>query len=169
MNIRPSNEDDWEILKTIRLASLLDTPSAFGVSYAALVDNDEAQWRQRASARTQPEFFFAIREGEAVGLIGGGVDSSGQYNLIAMWVHPDYRGSEAAGRLVDAVKARAIAAGHVRVILSVSPDNLRAASFYRRQGFAYLPEWEALASHPEISVQKMEWLATSREQGIRAV
>jgi ribosomal protein S18 acetylase RimI-like enzyme len=66
---------------------------------------------------------------------------------------------DVAARLVDAMKASAVSQGHARVVLDVSPDNGRAAAFYRRQGFAFLPEWEALASHPDISVQKMEWRA----------
>jgi ribosomal protein S18 acetylase RimI-like enzyme len=43
--------------------------------------------------------------------------------------------------------------------LDVSPDNERAAAFYRKHGFSFLPEWEALESHPDIEVQKMEWRA----------
>jgi ribosomal protein S18 acetylase RimI-like enzyme len=53
-----------------------------------------------------------------------------------------------------------VAQGHRRVVLDVSPDNARAAAFYRKLGFSFLPEWEPLASYPEITVQKMEWLAT---------
>jgi hypothetical protein len=28
--VRPTKEEDWEILKTVRLAALQDTPTAFG-------------------------------------------------------------------------------------------------------------------------------------------
>lgn len=164
MTICPTIEENWETLKSIRLASLLDAPTAFGVSYEAVSVYSEEQWRERASARTQAQFLLAFRDGEAVGLIGDAVDSSGQYNLIAMWVQPDCRGLGVAGRLVDAVKARASARGHSRVILSVAPDNLRAVNFYRKQGFAFLPEWETLASHPAIKVQKMEWQASGPER-----
>ena len=52
-------------------------------------------------------------------------------------------------------------AGQSRLVLDVSPDNARAAAFYKKQGFVFLPEWEPLESHPHIQVQKMEWLATS--------
>jgi ribosomal protein S18 acetylase RimI-like enzyme len=89
---------------------------------------------------------------------GGGIDQAGRYNLIAMWVAPAQRGSDAARRLVDAVKDHARELAHARVVLDVDPDNLRAARFYRREGFVFLDEWEPLASHPAISVQRMEWL-----------
>jgi RimJ/RimL family protein N-acetyltransferase len=45
-------------------------------------------------------------------------------------------------------------------VLDVSPDNARAAAFYKKQGFVFLPEWEALESHPHIQVQKMEWVSS---------
>jgi predicted dehydrogenase len=53
--------------------------------------------------------------------------------------------------------SRAASQGHARLVLSVSPDNGRAADFYRKQGFSFLPEWEALASHPDLNAQKMEF------------
>jgi ribosomal protein S18 acetylase RimI-like enzyme len=161
ITIRPAEEADWGALKAIRLASLRDAPTAFGLTYESAAAYSDEQWTERAAARTRAGYLLAVRNDEAVGLVGDYVNEAGQYNLIAMWVRPDFRSSGIAGRLVDAVKARAIAKGHVRVVLDVSPDNLRAANFYRKQGFAFIPEWEPLASHPDIKVQKMEWLATA--------
>jgi ribosomal protein S18 acetylase RimI-like enzyme len=157
--IRPTTEEDWLALKTIRLAALRDAPTAFGVDYATAAANSDAQWRQRAAGRGPARFLLAMKEGEAIGLIGGVVEQDSHTDLIAMWVRPDCRGFGVADRLVDAVKTLAMESGHERVVLDVSPDNLRAANFYRKQGFVFLPEWEALASHPGIMVQKMEWRA----------
>jgi ribosomal protein S18 acetylase RimI-like enzyme len=159
VTVRATAEEDWKILKTIRLAALLDSPAAFGLSHATAAAYSEQQWRERASHETQPEFLMAIHQGQAVGLVGDAVSPTQEYNLIAMWVQPKYRGNGIAGRLVDAIKTRAIERGHQRVVLSVSPDNARAASLYRRHGFVFLPECEALASHPGVNVQKMEWRA----------
>jgi ribosomal protein S18 acetylase RimI-like enzyme len=78
-----------------------------------------------------------------------------------MWVKPECRGSAAAATLVESVKAHAVAQGYARVVLDVAPENERAVSFYRKQGFSFLPVWEALESHPHIQVQKMEWLASA--------
>lgn len=159
MTIRAVTEDDWEILKAIRLAALLDSPTAFGLSYATAAAYTETQWRDRASNRTQPEFLLALAGTLPVGLVGDVVSPTLEYNLIAMWVHQEYRGTGIANRLVDEVKARAIARGHTSVVLSVSQDNTRAAAFYRAQGFVFLPEWETLTSHPHIKAQRMEWRA----------
>jgi ribosomal protein S18 acetylase RimI-like enzyme len=157
MEIRTTSADDWEILKEIRLAALRDAPTAFGVSHATAAGYSDAQWRERA-AGPHPLFLLAFRDGMAAGMIGGGVSAAtGEYNLIAMWVRPQHRGTDTATRLVQAIKARAAAQGHERIVLDVAPGNARASAFYRKQGFVFLPEWEPLASHPEIQVQKMAW------------
>jgi len=159
MIIRSTTEADWETLKEVRLASLLDVPTAFGLTHATAAGYSDSQWRDRASGRTVAEYLLAFVDGEAAGMIGGYVSPALEFNLIGMWVKPAYRGTALATRLVDSIKARAAAQGHDRVVLDVSPDNARAAAFYRKQGFSFLPEWEALASHPEITLQKMEWRA----------
>lgn len=157
VTIRPATEEDWAALKSIRLDALRDSPAAFGLSYAIASAYSEQQWRDRASSKTPPEFLLAIRQGQAVGLIGDSVGASNEYHLIAMWVRPECRGAGIADRLVGAIKARAVARGYRRVVLSVAPDNVSAVALYQRQGFRFLPEWEPLASQPGVSVQKMEW------------
>jgi RimJ/RimL family protein N-acetyltransferase len=159
MIIRPTTEHDWAALKAVRLAALLDAPTAFGVSHQTAAAYSEAQWRERAAGAAGPGFWLAHKDDAPVGMIGGGVDRHGHYNLIGMWVVAPHRGSGAAQALVDAVKTRALALGHRRIVLDVAPQNERAARFYLRQGFVFIDEWEPLASHPEIQVQKMEWLA----------
>jgi ribosomal protein S18 acetylase RimI-like enzyme len=159
--IRPTTEEDWEILKTIRLTALLDSPAAFGLSYAVAATYSDQQWRERASSQTQPQFLVAIDQEQPVGLIGDAISPSGEYNLIAMWIHPNHRGMGIASRLVKAIQARAIERGHRRVVLSVSPENVSAVNLYRRQGFVFLPEWEPLASQPGVDVQRMEWKGSS--------
>lgn len=161
MIIRPTTEADWETLKEIRLASLLDAPTAFGVSYADAAADSDSQWCDRAAGGGRAQFLLAFMHGVTVGMIGAVVSRTLEFNLIAMWVKPECRGMDVAAGLVEGIKTRALAQGHARVVLDVSPDNERAAAFYRKQGFSFLPEWEALASHPDITVQKMEWRAST--------
>lgn len=165
--IRSTTEADWKALKAIRLASLLDAPTAFGVSHASAAAETDAAWRERAAGRGRATFILAFRHGhdEAAGMVAyipaplqdTEQDIERECGLIAMWVAPALRGTGTAAALVDAVKTRACSEGHDRVVLDVAPENLRAAAFYRKQGFVFLPEWEALASHPHIRVQKMAW------------
>jgi len=158
MDIRPTETKDWMLLKQIRLAALLDTPTAFGVSYQTAAQYTDEQWKERASS-TGTEFWLAFDADTPVAMIGAAVSSANRYNLIGMWVEPAARGSGAAARLVEAVKARAVGKGFDRVFLDVSPKNARASNFYLKQGFVFLDEWEALESHPHIEVQTMLWVA----------
>lgn len=94
-------------------------------------------------------------------MIGAGVSNASRYNLIGMWVEPAARDSGVATQLVEAVKSRAVEQRHHRVFLDVSPDNTRASTFYLKQGFSFIDEWESLESHPHIMVQTMLWTIDS--------
>lgn len=159
MIIRPTTQDDWLALKAIRLAALRDAPTAFGVTHASAAGDSDARWRQRAAPGDGATFLLALADDVAVGLVGHHAAGDGDaWNVIAMWVAPAWRGKGVAEGLVAAVKTRALAQGQARLVLDVAPSNGRAVAFYHRQGFVFLPEWEALASHPHISVQKMVWV-----------
>ena len=159
--IRATALADWRDLKAARLAALLDAPTAFGASHASAAAFTDEDWQQRAVSTPQRTFLLAYADGQAVGLAAHVVSLNGEAILQAMWVKREYRGMELAAGLVDAVKQLCVAGGHTRLLLDVSPDNARAAAFYQKQGFVFLPQWAALDSHPHIQVQKMEWLATS--------
>jgi ribosomal protein S18 acetylase RimI-like enzyme len=73
----------------------------------------------------------------ARGIIAGGHDASDTavIHLMAMWVHPEMRGSGAADALVAEVVAWARAEGANAVQLEVIESNHRARRFYERNGF----------------------------------
>ncbi|KPN92942.1 GCN5 family acetyltransferase [Pseudomonas nunensis] len=145
-------------MKQIRLAALLDTPTAFGVSYQTAAHYTDEQWKERASSGSGTQFWLTFEDNKPLGMIGAAVSQTNRYNLIGMWVEPTARGSSVANQLVEAVKSSAMVKGYDRVFLDVSPDNARAANFYLRQGFTFMDEWEPLESHPHISVQTMFWV-----------
>ena len=160
MKIRATEERDWMILKKIRLESLLDTPTAFGVSYQTATTNSDEQWQNRASPKALPKFWLAFKDDNEVGIIGSGIDQADRYNLIAMWVKPGARGLGIAKHLVDAVKSDAISKKFKKVFLDVSPENLKAVQFYKKNGFVFIDEKQPLDSHPSIMIQSMEWQST---------
>lgn len=121
MNIRLTETKDWRLLKQIRLAALLDAPTAFGVSYQTAANYTDDQWKERASS-TGTQFWLALKDDQPVGMIGAGVSQANRFNLIGMWVEPAARGSGVVARLVEAVKTRSMEKGHDRVYLDVSPD-----------------------------------------------
>ncbi|MFJ2479048.1 GNAT family N-acetyltransferase [Pseudomonas sp. NPDC087598] len=163
MIVRETHGEDWASLKSVRLEALLDAPTAFGVSYETAASYTDERWKELASAQSDPRFWMALDGNDPVGMIGAGVDKTGRFNLIGMWIRAPYRGSGVARRLVESVKAHALDRGHNRVVLDVSPDNKRAAQFYLSQGFAFIDEFEPLASHPHISVQTMVWQANPQQ------
>lgn len=154
LTIRRTTEEDWPSLKATRLAALRDAPDAFGLTYAAAAAWTEADWRERAAC-LRADYVLAFDGTQAVGMAGGHAGADGEYELIGMWVHSTYRGTPAAARLVDTVKRCAGAAGHQRIVLAVAPANIRAAAFYQRQGFTWLPERYPLDSNPDVELQKM--------------
>lgn len=156
MEIRLTTKHDWHRLKQVRLTALLDSPTAFGVSYQTAAGYTDEQWQQRASS-TGTAFWLATVGNETLGMVGATVSDAGRFNLIGMWLAPGARGSGAGERLVEAVKARAQEQGHERVYLDVSPENGRAVRFYLKHGFVFLDEWELLESHPHIRVRGMAW------------
>ena len=157
MDIRSTVTEDWKLLRQVRLAALLDTPTAFGVSYQTAAAYTDEQWQVRASS-TGTAFWLAFEQDRPVGMIGAAVSDTQRFNLIGMWVEPAARGSGVAIQLVETVKAHATSQGFDRVFLDVSPDNARASNFYLKQGFTFMDEWEPLESHPHITVQTMLWI-----------
>ena len=106
--VRRVTEDDWRLLRAVRLEMLADTPLA----YLETVDD--------AEARSEGEWRFRAGRG-----------SAGPVNLA-----PSHRGSGVARQMLDAVGAWARGeAGLDRLHLYVHEHNPRAAAFYRRYGF----------------------------------
>jgi ribosomal protein S18 acetylase RimI-like enzyme len=131
--IRRLREDDWVALRAARLAALAEAPYAFGSTVAREQQFTEQTWRDRTKTGA---IFAAWSDAEIVGLATARLDpEEGGWALFGMWVHPDWRASGAAGRLVDAACEAARAAGADEISLWVTEVNARARSFYARAGF----------------------------------
>lgn len=133
-SIRRLREDDWELMRAVRLAMLLDAPSAYGSTFARERTFTEATWRERAG----PPVFHAVRDD---GLPLGSAtlfrdDPAADPEIVAMWVAGHARGHGIADALVGACLERAAAEGAGRVGLHVMGANAPAVALYRRLGFA---------------------------------
>jgi GNAT superfamily N-acetyltransferase len=137
--VRALLPDDWETLRSIRLAALLDAPYAFASSYESALARTEREWRAWPAGGVA---FGAYVAGEPVGMVAGTPvpDDPETAHLIAMWVAPAVRGTGVAESLIDAVVTWAARQGCRSVLLEVATGNDRAAGAYLRNGFTYSNE-----------------------------
>lgn len=139
-------EDDWRLLRSVRLAALAEAPDAFGSSHAEEASFVEGDWREWIRDWAT---FLAVRGDQAVGLAAGlATDDPGERRLIAMWVDPEHRCHAVAASLVDAVRRWARDDGAARLSLWVTRTNEPATRLYRRLGFTAMGRSKPLASNP---------------------
>ena len=136
--------DDWQRIKTLRLAALADTPIAFVERYEDAAQAPDAEWQfraERAARATNLQVLAATDDGEWVGMMSAFIPEDAepdQAKLVGVWVHPDHRGQSAgvAELLLDAVINWARDEVAVdRLDLQVTETNRRAIAFYLRNGF----------------------------------
>ena len=134
LRVRPGREGDAEALRVIRLEALVDSPDAFGDTYAECVQWSAEMWSQKAK---EWNFYLAESDGRVVGMArceshDGRPDSRW---LFAMYVSRAARGGETARLLVDEVSAWARSEGVDSLHLYVSTAMQRARAFYTKVGF----------------------------------
>ena len=133
-SVRRAVLGDEPILREVRLQALSDAPDAFGSTYereAARTMEDWQGWMSPGVA------FILFEPAGARGMIAGLRDETDPavVHLMAMWVHPEIRGSSGASQLVEAVLSWARSEGAKVVRLKVIQGNDRARGFYDRVGF----------------------------------
>jgi GNAT superfamily N-acetyltransferase len=134
VSVRRAVIGDEPILRELRLQALSDAPDAFGSTYQRELARTTADWQRWLS----PGVTFILEEPHgASGIVAGGRDASDPaiVHLMAMWVHPTRRGTDAGDRLVDAVLSWALTEGARVVRLNCIRSNARARRFYERNGF----------------------------------
>ena len=99
MSVRRAVIGDEPILRELRLQALSDAPDAFGSTYERELARTTSDWQRWLS----PGVTFILEEPRgASGIVAGGRDGSDPaiVHLMAMWVHPTRRGTDAGDRLV---------------------------------------------------------------------
>jgi ribosomal protein S18 acetylase RimI-like enzyme len=145
--------DEGPALKEVRLAALLESPSAFGSSHAAEVDQPDDHWASRASLGASAErsvTYFAIVNQSIVGIVSGyrpdPIGSS--IELVSMWVSPSQRRAGIAAKLVQSVLGWARETDATTVDLWVTRGNDAAVRLYEAAGFRETGEHQPLPSDP---------------------
>jgi GNAT superfamily N-acetyltransferase len=134
IEIARMGEDDWQILRKLRLHSLAEAPYAFWATYADEIVYTEAQWRQFLRAAT---WYVARRDGRVVGLAAGlpRQETPDEPELIGMWVRRDQRGRGIGALLAEELIAWARDRGATTMTLWVTEGNEPARRLYQRVGF----------------------------------
>ncbi|MFD0276459.1 GNAT family N-acetyltransferase [Kitasatospora sp. NPDC127111] len=152
---------DWERMREVRLAQLLDTPMAFMETYETALGHDEDEWRsrvERVSAAGSVGFAAVAADGRWVGTMISLTPEPEEALLVGVWVEPAYRGRGlgVTDGLLDAVLGWAREeAGARRLVLRVHEDNPRATAFYRRRGFAFTGRSEPYELDPSSLLVEM--------------
>jgi len=148
----------WQVHRSVRLAMLLDTPLAFGSTFAREVALTGEQWRARMRDSTS----WLASQGDlplgSVTLYRFPEQAADEAHLVAMWVAAHARGRGVADALVLALLDHCREAGLRRVTLDVAVDNARATSFYRRMGFVPTGRTGVLPHSPEVAELELERL-----------
>lgn len=132
MIVRQVGEQDWQTVRTARLAALAGSqPGTFATLLEEAQDWDEQHWRAWAAKRTM---FVAESDSGVIGCVGG-ISEDRIPVMVSMYVDRAARGTGASDRLIEAVTAWARAGGHSELRLWVMEGNTPAEKLYRRMGF----------------------------------
>jgi ribosomal protein S18 acetylase RimI-like enzyme len=132
VTVQRLQEADWPALRKARLAALAEAPYAFSSTLAGERELGEQVWRDRTRSAAFAAWSGTAIVGMATGLPG---DDSRGWQLVGMWVSPDWRGSGVADQLVRAVCEHARRSGAGRISLWVTEVNQRARALYTRLSF----------------------------------
>ncbi|MFC9693649.1 GNAT family N-acetyltransferase [Kribbella sp. NPDC056951] len=139
VQVRRLAEDDWGILREVRLRALLEAPDSFYQTYGGSVALTEEDWRSRLRA-TDKVSMLAESDGRPAGMVVGAPAGPDERDpdaalMLSMWVDPEFRGQRVADALTTELLAWSREQQYKRLLLWVYAAAPRAAAFYRRAGF----------------------------------
>lgn len=131
--LRCAREQDWALVRAVRLAALQEAPEAFCSTYEREAGRSEHQWRMWTQEKP---CVVAMDDASAVGMVAMAPTGAPKTcSLLALWVDPGYRKQQVGRTLVEAVLAAARQRGMCRVVLGVIDTNAAARRLYARCGF----------------------------------
>ena len=134
IEIRKLDKSDWQILKDVRVRALKDSPAAFAESFEDCRNFNQSFWEGRASSDSTKATFIAFEESTPIGMVACFSDGA-IFNLVAMWVSPEYRGTGVSSELVNRVIEFAKSNRIPKIDLVVNESNKIASKFFKKLGF----------------------------------
>jgi ribosomal protein S18 acetylase RimI-like enzyme len=134
MKIERLSPEHWQRFRRIRLASLRESPDAFGSTLAEAEALTEPVWRQHLE---ELPTFLAVHDDADVGIARGAIDDTDASRafLLSMWVDPAHRRKGIGSKLIQAVADWARSQRLAYLMLDVADNNQRAVELYAAMGF----------------------------------
>ena len=147
--------DEWSRLREIRLASLLESPEAFGSSYEREIAFTEKQWRELFNLNS---YLVASIDGKDIAImflekLRG--DFGATCWVGGCWSNPQYRGIGALRSMFDYVDSVKDQRGWQIQGLGVFIVNESAIAAYERLGFKAMGEVQESTRRPGNFYQRM--------------
>jgi len=164
LQIKVLTPDDWDVLRTIRLTALDESPDMFLSTYTQEEEYDSSRWRGEFR---RGDWYVATIDGtadsaspdEPVGVLGITREPStpaGQCFLEYLWVAPELRRLGVAFTMVRLVLDQLKPAGVRTVFLWVLDGNDSAMRLYKRLGFVSGNVINPLEARPGRSEELMQ-------------
>ena len=159
-DIKVLDEQDWQAYRSVRLASLQDSPDSFGSTYELERAFSDEKWRSRLSKSSDLSngaMWAALFDGRFIGLISAVVsrEDVDRASVYQMWVSPEYRGEGIGSALIRSVEVWAVELRVKRLELSVTTANTAAVSLYEKMGFVSTGNTEWLRPGSDLLTQPM--------------
>lgn len=158
ISIRSIIASEWPRYRDMRLRALLDSPDAFGSTYAEEATRADEAWAARIAAAVDSRLdrvFLALNGEEACGLVWCKVRVPGEAQLFQMWVDPATRGQGAGRRLLEAAIGWAQQVDARCVRLGVTVQDSPALRLYTALGFRPAGPLEPLREGSRLQSQPM--------------
>jgi ribosomal protein S18 acetylase RimI-like enzyme len=163
VSVRRVRADEGLVLKAVRLAALLESPSAFSSTHGAEAAQPDEHWISRAAlgaSGAHSATYVAVAGHAVVGMVAGYRPDAAKSSveLVSMWVSPPHRRAGVGSKLVEAVIAWAREIDATSVGLWVTKGNGRAVALYEAAGFCATGEHRPLPSEPSKDELRMRHL-----------
>jgi ribosomal protein S18 acetylase RimI-like enzyme len=159
VQLQPVTPQNVMLFKEARLRALLDTPSAFGSTYARESQFTDEFWVTREEQRDpqQSILYMAVDAQAVFGIAGCFIDSNDKThaNLISMWTAPESRQQGIGRILVEEIAAWARQRKANTLQLMVTSSNESALLFYQRLGFELTGYTEPYPNDPALTEYQM--------------
>ena len=148
--VRALVEEDWGLLRGLRLQALADSPQAFASTLDDARKIREEGWRERARGTGLSATFIASTGGHPIALTAVLMEDNHSAQAVSVWVHPDYRRQGVAAALMKAAAAFAVEADARIIRVWVTETNLSARALYESLGYKATGARQPLPSDPSL-------------------